>query len=107
MPIPSELPSILERIANGTHTYGDLAALRRTFDAGCVKVEGDVKDSIIITDHGNAIRIENGLSLDILRELLQEFSSRDKSDLAQIINVPQFPSNYLLRSSDLEIVKKL
>lgn len=73
MPSPSALPSILDRIANGTHTDADLATFRRAIDTGNVKVEGDVTDSVIITGYGNEVRIEKGTSLDSLRELLQEF----------------------------------
>lgn len=104
-----DLPSILDRFANGTYTDTDQATLRRAIKAGSVSVEGDVTDSIIITGHGNEVKIEKGPSLDTFRELLQEFFAKEKAtpEFADLINVPKLPPHYLPRTEDLNAIKHL
>lgn len=83
MSAPSDLQSILDRIANGTHTNADLDALRSFGETRNVRIEGDVTGSTIFTGDGNII-FQGEISETALK-IIQEYL---------IISKPESPYDY-------------
>lgn len=77
----SDLPSILDRIANNTYTDADLSALQHTIDENqyfivtgerAVAVGGDTTDAIIVTGDNNVIRIYKGSDAETILAIVEQ-----------------------------------
>jgi len=84
MPNPSEISSLLDRIANGTHTNADLTVFRDAIDSGqitfapgenAVSIGRDAIDTIIITGDRNLVIKD--IDSELIHEILRGFRIND------------------------------
>lgn len=81
IPISSDLPSIIDRIASGTHTDADLVALQHAIDENqysivtgdrAVAFGGDATDAIIVAGDKNVVKIYKGSDAETIRKIAEQ-----------------------------------